>query len=123
MTFSPGNATKFRFTNTSDVIVTVLVEVDIDAGNAAVYTPGMQSFDVPANSSTTVELNNTPIAGTGTQGPLGSIAGGVQPVRGSITFIALTSTNNVSGQVLIASPVGVITIFNMYQSAIPTSSR
>lgn len=112
ITFSPGNSTKFRFTNSTNVAITILIAVVVDQGT---ITQNVAQVVVPAGGSQQITLSDVPAAGTGELGPIATLNTGTQPVRGKATFTALTETNNVSGTMLVASPVGVITIDAMRQ--------
>lgn len=125
VTFSPGNDTKFRFINNSSVPVTVKGTLVLDQGTVTM-NPAFQdangniTLSIPANGSVQATLLINPAAGTGELGPLvSSLDTGVQPVRARANFLALTATNNVAGQVLIASPVGVITVVPLIQNPLP----
>jgi len=130
LTFSPGNAVKFRFTNSLGSPVTVTSQVTLDFVNGVqngTCTLGVLqgalstgTFTIPASGSIQVELSANGDPTTGTLGPLCTLTGGTQPVRGKGVFTVLTATGNVSGLTLIASPVGVITAIPMQQvPAIP----
>jgi len=110
ITLSPGNETKFRFTNSSDTAVTILAEVVLDQGT---MTVNLTQFDIPARSSIHVELAGTPAAGTGAIGPMITLVSGTQPVRGKATFTILGAPANVKGVTLISSPIGVISVADM----------
>jgi len=119
ITLSPGNATKFRFYNTTSSSITVQVSVVLDQGTFALPAPGATglnadgSFVVPALKALHVELSETPAAGTGAVGPLIQVLTGTQPIRGSAVFTILAPGGTLMGQTLVASPTGVITIERM----------
>lgn len=133
ITFSPGNEVKFRFiNNTANPVVVEGVGgpdtspgIVIDQGTfianpAHLNANGKFTFTIPAYGSVHVELSATPSPGTGAIGPLVSeLTSGTQPIRGRANFLALTGTNNVTGQVLVASPTGVITVYYMVQNPEP----
>ena len=116
--YFPGNETKYRFSNKSSDDFLCFPEVtpdqpsvviDLTTGTADFGPSG--EFNVPANSNVHVELSAP--AGAGAIGPMTTLVSGTQPVRVRVVFTCLTHSNNVEGQTLIASPVGVVTIAAM----------
>lgn len=101
ISFSPSNPTKFRFTNASTSDVTVNIALVLDQGT---FTQNVSSFTIPAGGSKQITLSETPAAGTLEIGPIATITGGVQPIRGKLTFTALSNTSNVLGMVLFFNP-------------------
>jgi len=115
--FTPGNGVKFRFTNSSVNDIMILVTVTMDQAGTANQL--INNFTVPATGSRQITFSDAPSAGTNELGPIASLntaATYVLPVRGKVTFNALTATGNVTGCVLVYSPVGVVTIQNMFQN-------
>lgn len=115
--FIGGNETKFRFTSTTSKDFLCFPEVTLDQGTFDLSTTGdfgsSGEFVVPANGNIHVELSNPAAAGTGAIGPLVTLTSGQQPVRGRAIFTCLTAPANVTGVILIASPVGVISVVQM----------
>jgi len=112
LSFTPGNGVKFRFVNSSNNAITILVSVVLDQGT---FTQNVSTFTVPATSSQQYTFSDTPAAGTNELGPIATLLTGTQPVRGKATFTALTASANVAGVELIYSPVGVVTLVNLPQ--------
>jgi len=114
VSFTPGNGVKFRFTNSSNNAITILVSVVLDQGT---FTQAVATFPVPANGSQQITFSDQPSAGTGEIGPIASaLLTGTAPVRAKVTFTALTASPNVAGVELIYSPVGVVTLVNLPQN-------
>jgi hypothetical protein len=112
VSFTPGNGVKFRFANSSSNPVNVLVNVVLDQGT---FTQNVNMFSIPPAGAAQYTFSDAPSAGTGEQGPIATLLTGTQPVRGKVTFTALTASSNVTGIQLIYSPVGVVTAINLPQ--------
>lgn len=109
VTFDPNIPVKFRFTNYTANALMVTPTVQIDSGNTGGgLTLALTSFTIPASSSITVELLNTPTAGTAGLGPLVTGVTGTMPIRGRATFRVLVGTDNVEGQMLLAGAAGIV---------------
>jgi hypothetical protein len=113
VSFTPGNGVKFRFTNSSNNAITILISVVMDQGT---FTQNLASISVPAAGSQQVTFSDLPTTGTLELGPIATLLTGIQPVRGKVTFTALTASPNVAGIEMIYSPVGVVTIENLPQN-------
>jgi hypothetical protein len=124
VSFTPGNGVKFRFTNSSGTAINILVAVVLDQPTATfTYNPsylnasGQFIFPVPAGSSQQITFSDLPTANTLEIGPIATaLLTGVAPVRGKVTFTALTASPNVAGLELIYSPVGVVSLINLPQN-------
>jgi hypothetical protein len=113
ITYNPGgNSTKFRFANSSLSEVTVSVAVVLDSGVTA--TTGTTSFTIPAQGSLQVTFSDTPV--TPEQGPVvTNLSPTDRTVRAKATFTLLTDPSNVAGLVMISSPLGVVSVYQMIQ--------